>query len=70
MNEELLRRFVREPDGSWCCIEAAELYLSGGRRIQITRGARFAPGSRYMGVEIALLLEGYYANSRTAGSGV
>ena len=70
MHEELLRRFVREPDGSWRCIEAAELHLPGGRRIQVTRGARFAPGSRYMGVEIARLLDGYFDNRRTAGSGV
>jgi len=56
MHEEFLRRFVREPDGSWRCVEAAELHLPGGR-IQVAVGMRFAPGHRFMGVELARVLE-------------
>jgi hypothetical protein len=62
--QDLLRRFVREPDGAWRCVEAAELYLPGGRRVQFAIGARFVRGHHYMGVEVALLLDEYFENSR------
>lgn len=48
--------FVRELDGAWVCVEAAELDLPTGR-IQIAVGTRFIPGTRFMGVDIARLLE-------------
>ena len=49
-------KFVRQSDGAWVCIEAAELNLPGGR-IQVALGARFIPGMRYMGVDLAGMLE-------------
>ena len=49
-------KFVREQDGVWTCIEAAELSTPAGR-IQVTVGTRFTRGTRFMGVDIALLLE-------------
>ena len=54
--QNLEKSFVREQDGAWRCVEAAELDLSSGR-IQIAVGARFTPGTRFMGVDIARLLE-------------
>jgi hypothetical protein len=62
--DDLLRRFVREPDGAWRCVEAAEIFLPGGRRVQFAIGARFARGNHYMGVEVAVLLDEHYENSR------
>ena len=54
--QNLEKSFVREMDGAWRCIEPAELDLPTGR-IQIAVGARFTPGTRFMGVDIARLLE-------------
>jgi hypothetical protein len=48
--------FVREQDGAWLCIKPAELQLPSGR-IQIAVGTRFTPGRRFMGVDVARLLE-------------
>jgi hypothetical protein len=54
--EEFIRNFVREPDGSWVCVSAAETQLDGGR-IQVAPGTRFTRGTRFMGVDLAELLE-------------
>ena len=56
---EFAERFAREPDGGWRCIEAAELALGSGR-IQVAAGTRFTRGTRYMGVDVAVLLEEHY----------
>lgn len=54
--QNLEKSFVREQDGAWLCVEAAELDLPSGR-IQVAVGTRFTPGTRFMGVDIARLLE-------------
>lgn len=53
---EFIKKFVREGEGVWLCISAAELQLPGGR-IQIAVGTRFTRGTRYMGVDLAQLLD-------------
>ena len=50
--------FAREKDGAWLCIEPAELDLPSGR-IQVAVGTRFTRGTRYMGIDVAKLLEDY-----------
>ncbi len=54
--ETFIKSFVREREGVWRCVEPATLDLPGGR-IQVTPGAVFTRGTRFMNVEIALLLE-------------
>jgi hypothetical protein len=54
--QNFVEGFVREQDGTWCCIQAAELDLPGGR-VQVAVGTRFAPGNRFVGVDLARLLE-------------
>ena len=54
--QNLHKIFVRELDGTWVCIEAAELELPSGR-IQVAPGTRFFPGKPFMGVDVARLLE-------------
>ena len=54
-----IRKFVRENDGVWMCVEAGELDLPAGR-IQVAVGTRFTRGTRFMGVDLALLLDEYY----------
>jgi hypothetical protein len=56
--QNVTKSFVRETDGTWLCIEPAELKLDGGR-IQVAVGTRFVPGTRFMGVDVARLLEEY-----------
>ncbi|HEX7053117.1 MAG TPA: hypothetical protein VF211_04185 [Burkholderiales bacterium] len=56
---EFIKDFVRQPDGTWVCVEPAETYLESGR-IQVAPGARFKPGTRFMGVDLAGLLEAQY----------
>ena len=52
------RSFVRDRDGAWLCTEAAELQLPSGR-IQVAVGTRFIRGTRYLGIDVAKLLEEY-----------
>jgi hypothetical protein len=61
--EEFIKNFAREPDGSWVCISPAETRLDG-RRIQVAPGARFTRGARFMGVDLAELLEAQLARAR------
>jgi hypothetical protein len=53
---DLRKDFVREKDGAWVCVKPTELVLASGR-IQIAAGTRFTPGTRFMGVDLARLLE-------------
>ena len=54
-----IRKFVRERDGVWTCVEAGEVELPAGR-IQVAVGTRFTRGTRFMGVDVALLLDEHY----------
>ena len=61
--QEFARRFVREPSGAWLCVEAAELTLPSGR-IQVAIGTRFTAGQRFMGVDVARLLDEHYRRTQ------
>ena len=54
------RAFVRNPDGSWTCVEPATLIHPAGR-IQVTEGSCFYPGTSFMGVDVARWLEQHRA---------
>jgi hypothetical protein len=54
--QNFVKSFVRENDGSWRCIEPAELELPTGR-IQVVVGMRFVRGTHFMGVDLVRLLE-------------
>ena len=53
---EVLKAFTRNPDGSWTCIAPVRIEHPRGR-IEVTRGARIAPGTMFMGVDLAAWLE-------------
>jgi len=53
---DFIHSFVREADGAWRCIEPAEVSLATGR-IQVSPGSRFVRGTRFMGVDLAQLLD-------------
>ena len=61
--QELLRKFVREGEGVWLCVSATELQLPAGR-IQVAVGTRFTRGTRYMGIDLAQLLDEQYRGTR------
>ena len=48
--------FNRQSDGSWICVAAAE-WIGPMGRIQVSRGSRFFPGTTFMGVDLAKLLD-------------
>jgi hypothetical protein len=54
--KNFITHFVRDPNGVWTCISPAELDGPSGR-IQVTVGSRFAPGTTFMGVDLAKWLE-------------
>jgi hypothetical protein len=62
--QNVIKSFVREDDGTWRCIEAAELKLPSGC-IQVAAGTRFIQGTSYMGVDMARLLEEHYERIRS-----
>ena len=54
--QNFAKSFVRDEDGGWRCIAPATLDLPTGR-IQVAVGTRFTPGTHFMGVDLARLLE-------------
>lgn len=54
--ENFIKHFVRESNGAWRCVSAAELETDFGR-LQVTEGARFTPGTILMNVDIVKWLE-------------
>jgi hypothetical protein len=54
--KNFIKHFVREGDGSWTCREHATLEGPQGR-IQVTPGARFTPGTEFMGIDLAKWLD-------------
>ena len=62
---QFIRHFRREGVGVWVCIASATLDLPQGR-VQVTEGARFTPGTMFMNIELASLLEAEYQRQRDA----
>ena len=60
--ETFMKNFVREGTGAWRCVEPAELQLAVGR-IQVAPGTRFTLGTKFMGVDVALLLEEHHTRN-------
>jgi len=53
---EVLKAFTRNPDGSWTCVSPVRIDHPRGR-IEVTPGTRLAPGTMFMGVDLAAWLE-------------
>lgn len=53
---DVLNSFARNPDGSWTCIAPVRIEHPRGR-IEVTPGTRLAPGTMFMGVDLAAWLE-------------
>jgi hypothetical protein len=66
--KEFIKQFTRDPDGAWRCIGPATLETDSGR-IQVTAGSRFAPGTVFMGVDVAAWLDTQASLQRNQGKG-
>lgn len=53
---DILRRFERQPDGTWVCREAVAIETSGGP-VSIEPGMTFAYGTSVDGLDVAEMLE-------------
>jgi hypothetical protein len=53
---EQLQSFRRNKAGTWTCVSAVTLHHPKGR-IQVTPGTTFAPGTVFMGVDVAAWLD-------------
>ena len=65
--EEFLKAFRREPSGTWICIEPTTFEGPNGR-IQVAPGTAFAPGSTFMGEDLAKWLDQQLAKWSRPGS--
>jgi hypothetical protein len=57
--QNFIKHFRRQSVGIWICVEPATLDLAQGR-IQVTPGACFTLGTKFMNIELARLLEDEY----------
>lgn len=57
--ETFIRHFVREAPCVWTCHTYATVLLTSGQ-IQVAPGTRLTPGTLFMGVELARLMEEQY----------
>lgn len=51
-----LHYFRREGWGIWTCVEYVRLELAEGE-IEVARGTSLVAGTKYMGIDLAMLLE-------------
>lgn len=54
--KDFIKHFRRDTLGVWLCVSPAEIQLPQGR-IQITPGSKFAPGTKFMNVDLVRLLD-------------
>lgn len=65
--EQFIKYFHRETGGVWVCVEPVTLELAQGR-VQVSPGARFTIGTKFMNVELARMLDEAYSRLN-AGKG-
>jgi hypothetical protein len=54
--DDFFQSFRRSETGTWTCLSAVTLRHPMGR-IQVTPGTTFAPGTNFMGVDVAAWLD-------------
>jgi len=57
------KHFMRKSDGVWECRHDTELDLPEGR-IHVAAGTVFTKGTKFMGVDVVVLLEAEYKQAR------
>lgn len=64
--DNFILHFRRDASGAWRCVEPATLDLPQGR-VQVAPGSTFTPGTKFMNVDLAALLEEHYRRSHPGG---
>ena len=64
--QQFITHFERVQSGVWECRSRADLQLPSGR-VQVTPGTRFTLGTKFMGVDIARMLEEEHSRRRLSG---
>lgn len=54
--KDFIKHFTRRHDGIWTCVSPFDLKLVQGR-VQIKPGTRLVPGTLFMGIDFAGMLE-------------
>jgi hypothetical protein len=54
--QNVIKHFARAPTGEWVCVTPVELQTPGGR-VQVASGTRFTPGTLFMGLQFAQMLD-------------
>jgi hypothetical protein len=68
VDKKLVKNFIRDAYGRWTCIEPTVFDLPAGR-IEVAPGTRLVRGTKFMGVDLAELLDSLSgAPSGPAGS--
>lgn len=65
MGDKFLNCFQREAHGRWLCIAPAEIQLASGH-IEIAPGTRLVHGTRFMGVDLAEVLDQQFKETKLA----
>lgn len=65
---DFIKSFEKDSDGAWRCREPAEVTLPSGR-IQVSPGSRFVRGTRFMGIDLAQLLDEELASNQKRNRG-
>lgn len=60
VEKNILKHFTRDARGRWTCIEPTVFDLPSGR-IEVAPGTRLVRGTKFMGVDLAELLDKQYA---------
>ena len=54
--QDFIKHFTRRHDGIWTCVSPFDLKVVRGH-VQVTPGTRLAPGTLFMGIDFAGMLE-------------
>jgi hypothetical protein len=60
--KEFILSFRREAAGRWTCIAAAQIHLATGH-IELAPGTHLVRGTRFMGIDLAEMLDRQYEQS-------
>jgi hypothetical protein len=60
----VVEEFEKKPDGSWVSVKNSDILTSGGGVIRIAAGVTFKKGRKFVGFDIAEVLDQVCANQK------
>ena len=55
--------FVPEREGAWRCTKPAAFLLPNGHKIEIAPGTVLSPGTTFMGIDLAMILDAEHSGA-------